>query len=58
MNGYIAFYKGKRLEVHAETQMEARTKAVTHFKAKKAWDVTVVLAEKNGTQVTHSTSSI
>jgi len=53
-NGYIAFYKGKQLEVHAETSLKARDKAAAMFKAKKAYDVTVVLAEKNGEQVTHN----
>lgn len=53
MNGYICFYKGKKVEVHADTQLEARDKAVAHFKAKKPWDVMTVLAEKAGQQVTH-----
>ena len=54
MNGYIAFYKGKRLEVHAETSYEALKKAAAAFKAKKEYQVTVVLAEKNGQQVVHT----
>jgi hypothetical protein len=58
MNGYIAFYKGKRMEVHAETSLAARDKAAGLFKAKKAYDVTVVLAEKDGQQVTHEASAI
>ena len=28
------------------------------IKAKKSWEVTVVLAEKNGEQVTHSTGGL
>ena len=54
MNGYKAFYKGKSLEVHAETSLEARDKAAGMFKAKKAYDVSVVLCEKGGEQVTHT----
>ncbi len=53
MNGYIAFYKGKRLEVMAETLLAARDKAAKEFKAKKAWEVNIALAEINGNQVTH-----
>lgn len=58
MNGYIAFYKGKQIEVHAESSYKAQLVAAKEFKAKKSHEVTVVLAEKDGKQVTHSTSSI
>lgn len=53
MNGYIAFYKGKKLEVYAASSYEAQQKAAALFKAKKSYEVTVMLAEKNGQQVTH-----
>lgn len=53
MNGYICFYKGKQLEVYANTSYEAQQKAAKEFKAKKSYQVTVVLAEKNGEQVVH-----
>jgi hypothetical protein len=56
MNGYIAFYKGRKAEVHADTAYEAQQKAVALFKARKSYEVTVVLAEKNGQQVTHNPS--
>jgi hypothetical protein len=46
LNGYIAFYKGKQTEVWAKTSYEAQQKAAAFFKAKKAYDVTVQLAEK------------
>ncbi len=58
MNGYICFYKGKKIEVLAESSYQAQTKAAAQFKAKKSWEVTVVLAEKNGEQVTHSTGGL
>ena len=51
MNGYIAFYKGKRLEVWAETKYAAQVEAAKKFGAKKSWDVAVELAEINGEQV-------
>jgi hypothetical protein len=54
MNGYICFYKGKRLEVYAETLIQARDKASKEFKARKDYEVTCVLAEKDGKQVTHT----
>ena len=56
MNGYIGFYKGKRIEVNAESSYEAQKKAATIFKAKKSYEVTVVLCEKDGKQVVHSPS--
>ena len=56
MNGYIAFWRGNRVEVTAETSLQARDKAAAHFKARKAYEVTVVLAEKSGETVTHTPS--
>jgi hypothetical protein len=53
MNGYKAFYRGKTLDVYANTTLEAQTKAAALFKAKKAWEVSVVLCELAGAQVTH-----
>ena len=59
MNGYKALYKGKWIEVYANTSYEAQQKASVIFKAKKSYDVTVILCERaNGEQVIHSTSSI
>jgi len=55
MNTYHAFYKGKKIEVEAETSFAASRKAAGLFKARKAWEVTVVLVAKNGEPVTHST---
>lgn len=54
MNGYMVFYKGKIWEVTANTSYEAAQKGMQHFKTKKMWEVTVVLAEKNNTHVTHT----
>jgi hypothetical protein len=57
-NGYIAFYKSKKVEVYADTTYEAQQLAAQHFKARKSYDVTVMLAEKNGQPVTHSTTTL
>lgn len=52
--GYIALYKGKKAEVYAKTSLAARDLAVKYFKAKKAYEVTVHLAENAaGEPVTH-----
>jgi len=58
MNGYKAFYKGKSIEVKAPSSYDAQQNAAKIFKAKKSYDVTVVLCEKNDTQVIHFTASI
>ena len=54
MDGYIAFYRGKRIEVMADTSYEAQKKAAEMFKAKKSYEVTVVLAQKDGKPVIHT----
>jgi hypothetical protein len=54
MNGYFAFYKGKQIEVYADTSYAAQLKAAAIFRAKKSYEVTVMLAEKDGQQVTHT----
>ena len=58
MNGYIAFYRGKQIEVYAATSYEAQQKAAALFKARKRYEVTVVLAEKEGHAVEQSPASI
>lgn len=50
MNGYIAYYGGKKLELYAETKLAAQQEAAKFFKAKKAYDVAVVLCEVKGKQ--------
>jgi hypothetical protein len=42
---YIAFYKGKWLQVTVVSSYAAQTDAALQFKAKKSFDVTVVLAD-------------
>ena len=59
MFGYIAFYKGKKIEVRALRSYDAQLAAAKIFKAKKPYEVTVVLAENQvGQPVIHSTSEL
>lgn len=58
MNGYIAFYKGKKIEVVADTSYQAQIKAAKIFKAKKTYEVTVMIAESNGKEVIHDTAEL
>lgn len=55
MNGYICFFNGKRHEVHASSLWEAKQKAIAQFKPRRSQEhmVSVLLAEKDGKQVTH-----
>lgn len=56
---YECFYKNKRMTVLALRSIDARDKAAKLFKARKAYEVTVVLAARqDGTPVIHSTASI
>jgi hypothetical protein len=59
MNGYKAFYKGKNpIEVYANSSYAAQCQATVlwNLKPSKRCDITVVLCEKNGQQVTHIAS--
>ena len=58
MNGYSAFYRGKQIEVFADSSYDAQLKAAQQFRARKAYEVTVVLAERDGHQVEHSTGAV
>jgi hypothetical protein len=57
MFGYKCFYKGKTCEVYALRSFDAQEKAAKILKAKKSYDVTVILCEKHTNneieQVTH-----
>jgi hypothetical protein len=56
MNGYKAFYKGKEIEVHAESSYGAQKEAarLLGVPEKKRPAITVILCEKAGNQVTHN----
>ena len=55
MNGYVCFYRGKRIEVLAESSYAAQQRAVLQLSAGRkkvrGSDVVVVLAEQDGQQV-------
>lgn len=53
MNTYQAFYKGRTMEVKADTSYSAQKQAAALFKAKKSYEVTVVLAAKGNEPVIH-----
>lgn len=55
MNGYVAFYNGKRHELHAAGLWPAKQAAIAYFKPPKSKQhlVSVVLAELDGKPVTH-----
>ena len=57
MNTYQANYKGKKIEVLAESTYQAQKLAAQQFKAKHSYDVSVALIAVNGQQYTHSTAS-
>lgn len=45
MRTYIAFYKGRKIEVQAASSYAAQQEAAKVMKAKKSYEVTVVLAD-------------
>jgi hypothetical protein len=57
-NTYHAFYRGKKLELTAKTSFKAQTKAAATLKAKKSYEVTVMLVAKGDVPYTHSTAEI
>lgn len=58
MNKYLCFYRGRTLTIEASTSYEASKKAAKQFKAKRSWDVSVILGENAKGSVTHSPQSI
>jgi hypothetical protein len=45
MRPYIAFYKGKKVELQANSSYEAQTLAAKMLKVKKSYEVSVMLAD-------------
>lgn len=43
MRAYIAFYRGREIQVQAESSYAAQLKAAAEFRARKAYEVTVVV---------------
>ena len=54
MNGYIGYHKGKKFETHANTSYAAQKRIAKENKIKKTYEITVMLAEKDGEQITHA----
>lgn len=52
MREYFAFYKGKKITVKAETTYDAQVVASKLMKAKKRYDVTIILASGFDTYIT------
>jgi len=55
---YHAFWRGKKIELKANTSYEAQKKAAAILKVKKSYEVTVVLVGKGDEPVIHSTAEI
>lgn len=52
---YIAFYRGKQMEVKALRSFDAQEIAAKAFKARKSYEVTVMLVGRpDGTEVVHT----
>lgn len=58
MNTYIAFYRQRKIQVTALTSYEAQSKAAAQFKAKKSYDVSVMLVALGDREITHSTCEL
>ena len=43
---YVCFYRSKQITVQALRSYDAQLEAAKRFKAKKTWEVAVVLADK------------
>jgi len=57
MNGYVAFYSGKRIEVRATSLYAAKLEAIRIFKVRKSQEhmVSVMLCERSdGSEVVHT----
>lgn len=52
-HGYVAFWRGKRAEVLANTKYAAQQEAARLLGARKAYEVAVELAERDGEPVVH-----
>lgn len=45
MRTYQAFYRGREITVQADTSLAAQAKAAQLLRARRSWEVTVVLAD-------------
>ena len=54
LNGYIGFYKGKKYEIYSDTSLHAQQEIAKKYNIKKPYEITIMLAEKEGKSVTHA----
>jgi hypothetical protein len=52
-NGYICFHKNKQYEIYAGSTFEAQKKCAAQNHIKKGYEISVILAEKDGKPVIH-----
>ncbi len=56
--GFVAFYKGAEYHVYAATLLKARDIVAKHCKAKKAYDINIMIAEReDGSEVIHTATA-
>ena len=59
MFSYICFYKGRQITVQALRSFDAQNIAAKKFKARRPWEVSVILAARSdGSEVVHSAATI
>lgn len=58
MNTYHAFYRGKQIELTAETSYKAQLKAAEQFRARKSYEVTVILVATGDQPVEHKPQDV
>ena len=59
MFSYICFYKGRQITVQALRSFDAQTIAAKKFKARRPWEVSVILAARaDGSEVVRSAATI
>jgi hypothetical protein len=59
MFSYICFYKGRQITVQALRSFDAQNIAAKKLKARRPWEVSVVLAARSdGSEVVHSAATI
>jgi len=58
MNKYVCMWRGKTIDVSAESQYKAQVQGAMMLKAKRTWEVSVVLVEVEGREVQTNTASL
>ena len=59
MRKYLCMWRGKQVEVDADTTYQAQIQAAIQLKAKRTYEVSVYLmTDSEGNEVQHSTATI